>query len=156
MPTGSEQLDPIYCSCEFAFVMDNLGRILVYDRDFQYKSYDTFNKTGKKDLVFRQENQPLLLNENKALYILYSDTVAPSIGTLEFKEEPEFRAVEVDYMESNNQYKILYQDAQEKEIYIVKSNDKKASLLIIDNENYKLLYEIPIEYAHLLDFVIKN
>jgi len=75
---------------------------------------------------------------------------------LSLEPTPKFKKLDKNYIQSNSIYRFLYQNINEEEIYVVKSSEKKESLLVLDNKSFDLITEIPIEDAHLLDFVVKN
>lgn len=156
LPAGATDVTPIYSTEEYAFILGDFGRVFVYDKNFQNKVYEPFSEISKQGVFFMEESPPLLLDMNKALYSLYSQTKGFILGIMTFEEKPKFHPLKKDYIDPSGNYRILYQDIEREEIYLLRLDEENESVLVIDNEDFNLLYEIPIEYSHLLDFIIKN
>ncbi|MDE3841106.1 hypothetical protein C0966_17755 (plasmid) [Bacillus methanolicus] len=156
LPAEATDLTPIYSTEENAFILGDFGKIFVYDKNFQYNIHEPFTEMSEQDIFYMEESPPLLLNMNKALFSLYSQTKGSILGIMTFEEKPKFQPLKRDYIESNSNYRILYKDNDKKEIYILRVNEQSESVLVIDNQEFNLLYEIPVENSHLLDFIVKN
>lgn len=151
----STEYYPIYTTDEHAYIIGNEGKLIVLDKDFNYKSFDVF-KDLPSQFYYYIHNGTLLLNEDTALHILYNEENGSSMGLLKFDEVPTFTLLEKDYINNKMDYRILYQDMVKGEIYLIESDGKKrGNLLILDNHNFELKNKIPVEYHHLLDFVVK-
>ncbi|WP_226528924.1 hypothetical protein [Metabacillus niabensis] len=147
---------PLYATEEHAFVLGEAGKVISYDKNFEFNIYEPFKGMSKEDIFFNDESSQLLIDNNRALYHVYSPEKGSIIGLMTYEPEPEFEPLNKEYLEQDSNYRFLYQDTENGEIYIVNSNEKEEKLLIIDNTSFDLKAEIPIENSHLLDFVVKN
>jgi hypothetical protein len=150
------QFAPIFSTEENAYILADTGELFVMDKDLSYETYEPYKDLPKQD-VYYSAGQFLMLNEEVALQGVHHDGKT-MLGLLTLSEEPKFDLLEKDYLNPTNSYKILYQDFNNKSIYIIEGegDDKKGNLLVIDNTNFDLIHKIPIEYHYLLDMVIKN
>lgn len=157
-PQKNVDLIPLYATKEYAFILNEFsgGELYVYDQNFNYQTYLPFQDIPAPEQFYLESCQPLFLNETTALYAVRSQTKGILLGLMFFRAIPEFQILEKDYMEPQSEYRLLYQDCHEKEIYLIRSNMRQESLLILSSETLELLHEIPIADAHLLDFVVKN
>ncbi|WP_172371942.1 hypothetical protein [Sporosarcina jiandibaonis] len=147
---------PIFTTEENAYILADTGELFVMNKDLSYETYEPYKGLPKQDLYY-SAGQFLMLNEELALQGIHANGKT-ILGLLSLSEEPKFDILEKDYLNPTNSYKILYQDYNNKRIYIIEgdSDDKDGNLLVIDNTNFDLIHKIPIEYHYLLDMVIKN
>ena len=147
---------PIFTTEENAYILADTGELFVMNKDLSYETYEPYKDLPKQD-VYYNAGQFLMLNDELALQgVQEGDKTV--LGLLTLSKEPKFNILEKDYLNPTNSYKILYQDFNNKRIYIIEgdSDDKNGNLLVIDNTNFDLIHKIPIEYHYLLDMVIKN
>ena len=154
-PKKNEDLSPIYSTEKNLYILDSQGKMYVYDKNFNYKTYEPFLNISA-DYYYSDDSPPLFIDENRALISISDNETGPIIGMLSLEPTPKFKKLDKNYIQSNSIYRFLYQNINEEEIYVVKSSEKKESLLVLDNKSFDLITEIPIEDAHLLDFVVKN
>lgn len=154
-PKKNEDLSPIYSTEKNLYILDSQGKMYVYDKNFNYKTYEPFLNISA-DYYYSDDSPPLFIDENRALISISDNETGPIIGMLSLEPTPKFKKLDKNYIQSNSTYRFLYQNINEEEIYVVKSSEKKESLLVLDNKSFDLITEIPIEDAHLLDFVVKN
>lgn len=153
---GAYEYFPLYTNDDYAYVISEVGKLIVYDQDFQREIYEPFKDIPVLDYYYDHNAEPLLLDENKALYSLYSEDNGSIIGIFTFTPEPTFVPLEKDYIDSDSTYRFLYQDVSIGEIYIIQTKGEKYNLLVIDSETLDKKLSIPVDYGYLLDFVVKN
>ncbi|MGN1400303.1 MAG: hypothetical protein ACI4XL_02240 [Bacillus sp. (in: firmicutes)] len=156
-PVKNEDLSPIYATDKRLYVLDSKGKMYVYDKNFEYKTYEPFLNIST-DYFYNEDSPPLFIDENRALVSINGTGTASVLGILALEPTPVFKKLEKSYINSDSTYRILYQNTVDREIYVVSLSEKKnsSSLLVLDNQSFDLITEIPIEYAHLLDFVVKH
>lgn len=147
---------PLYSTDDHAFILGDSGKVISYDKNFQYKIYEPFQGMSKNDIFFIEESSQLLIDTNRALYNVYSQERGTVVGLLTYEPELKFEPLKKDYLVQDSNYRFLYQDEKNGEIYIISSNEKEEKLLIVDNTSFDLKGEIPVENSHLLDFIVKN
>lgn len=147
---------PLYATKEYAFILGEAGKVISYDKNFDYKVYEPFKGMSKDDIFFIEESGQLLIDTKRALYNVYSQENGSVIGLMTYDPELKFEPLKKDYLEQDSSYRFLYQDKENGEIYMISSNEQEERLLIIDNTSFDLKAEIPIDNSHLLDFVVKN
>ena len=146
---------PLYASDNHAYILGTSGELYVYDKSFNYKTFKPFKNLPEQDWYYNEEKPPLLINEYTILTSIYSEDQGSTVGLLELESEPIFKPLQKSYIKPNFFHKFLYQDPANEEIYILQQNDKEEYLLVIDNETFELKVRLPIDYGHLLDFVVR-
>ncbi|WP_243388306.1 hypothetical protein [Bacillus kexueae] len=154
----SNEFYPAYTTDRQAYIIGDNGKVYVLKKDLQYRTYEPFKDLPPQDYYyFIDGGGTLLLNDHDALHFVYNEITGPTLGILSFKEEPTFSVLDKTYIKEDHLYRILYQDTTNGEIYIIESDyDGSGNLLAIDNKSFELIHTIPVEYNHLLDFVIKK
>ncbi|MGQ4665438.1 hypothetical protein ACUIJN_06295 [Metabacillus halosaccharovorans] len=147
---------PLYATEEHAFILGEAGKVITYDKNFEFNIYEPFKGMSKEDIFFNDDSSQLLIDTKRALYNVYSQEKGSVIGLMTYEPELKFEPLNKDYLKQDSIYRFLYQDKENGEIYIVSSNEQEEKLLIIDNTSFDVKAGIPIEYSHLLDFVVKN
>ncbi|OMP68453.1 hypothetical protein [Domibacillus epiphyticus] len=153
----SSQFYTVYGTENHAYIISNEGKMFVLNQDLTFKEYDTFKSVPAQDSYFTDSGGNLLIDQDRALHFVYSEQNGPTLGLLTFKGEPAFSPMNKSYIQPDMNYRILYQDTEQGEIYMVESDgEEKGNLLVIDSKTFDLVHKISIEYDHLLDFVVKR
>lgn len=153
----SSQFYTVYGTENHAYIISNKGKMFVLNQDLTFKEYDTFKSVPAQDSYFTDSSGTLLIDQDRALHFVYSEQDGPVLGLLSLKGEPTFSPMDKPYIQSDMNYRILYRDTQQGEIYMIESDgEEKGNLLVIDHKTFDLVYKIPVEYDHLLDFVVKK
>lgn len=146
---------PLYSTKEHAFVLGDSGKVVSYDKNFEYRIYEPFEGMSKDDIYFNEESSQLLIDNNRSLYNVYSQEKGSIIGLMTYEPELKFESLQKEYIDPHSSYRFLYQDQESGEIYIISSSEHEEKLLVVDNTSLNLKAEIPIENSHLLDLVVK-
>ncbi|MFF3023882.1 hypothetical protein ACFVRR_14700 [Gottfriedia sp. NPDC057948] len=155
-PESNEvDLFPICSSKDRAYIVSDTGKLYAYNNELKYKVFEPFNKLQKQDFYYYQEFRPLVINEKTALYNLYSYEYGNTLGLLTFEPVPNFKPLKKSYVNNKNHYKFIYQDIDKEEIYVLSNNEESYKVLILDNKTLDLKVEFPVEYGHLLDFIVR-
>lgn len=147
---------PIFTNGENAYILADTGELFIMNKDLSYETYEPYKDIPKQDFYYNAGHFLMLSDELALQGVQEGDKTV--LGLLTLSDEPKFDLLEKDYLNPTNSYKILYQDFNNKSIYIIEGDgdDKKGNLLVVDNTNFDLIHKIPIEYHYLLDMVIKN
>lgn len=149
---------PFFVTNEYAYILGEQGALYVLDQELNVKTYSPFQGLSDQDYYYDMDTN-LLLDDTTALHMLYQENngkTIPTLGLFSFDKEPTFTILENDYIRENYHYKFLYQDINNNEIYMVGIDENSDHLLVIHNETFKLIHDIPVKFGHLLDMVIKN
>lgn len=157
--TKNVELIPVFSTNEHAYIIGDNGNMYVYDQDLQYKTYKPFKNLPKQQYYDIQGNGQLALDEQRILYCLrgIGEEDKYSLGVLNLKDEPVFEIFNEDFANTESWYEPLYQNVEEKEIYIKeRSNNKKNNnIIVMDSESLNVKVKFPASYNHLLDLVVK-
>ncbi|MEE6451124.1 hypothetical protein RAH41_11185 [Gottfriedia acidiceleris] len=148
-------LFPLYSSKEHAYIVSDTGKLYAYNSELKYEVFEPFKKLKKKDSYYDQEFPPLMIDEKTALYNLNSYEFGNTLGVLTFEPVPTFKPLKKSYVNAKNNYKFIYQDIENEEIYVLSSNEDSYKILVLDNKTFALKVEFPVEYGHLLDFIVR-
>ncbi|MDY7221210.1 hypothetical protein [Halalkalibacterium halodurans] len=147
-------LFPIYSNNDNAFIMGENGDLYVYDKNFSYQVTKPFKDLPPQDNYYIEGEGYILLEEDKALYGVFSEDEGFTLGLLKFETVPSFQPLDKEYIKDSHNYKILYHNPEVDEIYLLEVGDEE-NLLVIENGTFNLKSKIPVESSHLLDFVLK-
>lgn len=148
-------LFPVYSSKDRAYIVSDTGKLYAYNNELKYEVFEPFKKLQKQDFYYYQEFRPLVINEKTALYNLYSYEYGNTLGLLTFEPVPTYKPLKKSYVNNKNNYKFIYQDIDNEEIYVLSNNEESYKVLILDNKTLDLKVEFPVEYGHLLDFIVR-
>ncbi|MDX8365478.1 hypothetical protein [Cytobacillus sp. IB215665] len=151
----ANELYPIYSNKDHAYILGNNGKMFVYDKNFRYKVNEPFADIPPQDMYYIESEGSLLLNEKEALYSVYSEENGFTLGILTFDTDPTFKVLNKNYLNPKNNYEILYLDPIIGNIYLLEAGENEENVLIINDDNYEIENKIPIEYSHLLDFIVE-
>ncbi|MBS4196274.1 hypothetical protein [Lederbergia citri] len=156
--TDNISLIPLFSTKDYAYIMGDNGKMYVYDQDFQFKIYEPFKHLPKQDYYDTSGSRQLALDEQRILYCLSDGEDKYSLGVFHLKDEPVFELFNRDFSNTDNWYEPLYQNVEEKEIYVkeMSNTKKKNHIIVIDNESLKIKAKFPVRNNHLLDFVVKT
>ncbi|MEH7123125.1 hypothetical protein V7149_06125 [Bacillus sp. JJ1503] len=154
----STEFYPLYAKENQAYIIGNYGKLFIINKDGDYKTYEPFKELPPQSFYYKIEGGgTLLLNEEAALHSVYNESSGTTLGLLSFKEKPTFTVLDKDYIKKENSYRLLYQDINKQEIYLLETDgEKHGNLLVLDNHSFDLVHKIPVDYEYLLDFVIKK
>lgn len=148
---------PVYTTEKNAYIISDQGNLFVLDTDLNYKTYTIFKDLSPQDSYYNEDGS-LLLDKEKALYIISNEESDTTLGILSFNDKPSFSVLNKNYINKKMTYRILYQDTMKEEIYLIESDntdEDNGNIIVIDSKNFDLVNKIPIEDDYLLDFVVK-
>ncbi|WP_129690825.1 hypothetical protein [Gottfriedia acidiceleris] len=148
-------LFPVYSTKDHVYIVSDTGKLYAYINELKYEVSEPFKNLQKQDFYYYQEFRPLMIDEKTALYNLYSYEYGNTLGLLTFEPVPTFKPLKKSYVNNKNNYKFIYQDIENEEIYVLSNNEESYKILILDNKTFDLKVEFPVEYGHLLDFIVR-
>ena len=152
----SVSLQTMYSNDKYAYVIDTNGKMYVIDKNLNYTVFSPFKNFSNGNYSYSLDDGAIMLEDDLMLIqILDRESNTYIVGMLTFNERPEFTVIDRDYLDKEVFLKILSYDSSNKEVYLVEMKDKNSNLLVVDSQTLNLKVKIPIEYPHLLDFVIK-
>ncbi|WP_141556816.1 hypothetical protein [Bacillus sp. Marseille-P3800] len=153
---SEEELFPVYLKDDVAFIVGSSGQMYTINDQLETNTFSPFEELIQQESYFEEGiNNYLMLDETNALYSVYNNSTT-TFGILNFKEDnPSFTVLENEFVEDNNRYKILYQNLDEQEIFIVEYGDRLDHLIVLDRESYKVKKKFQIDQGYLMDFVVK-
>lgn len=149
-------LYPIFSNDEKAYVLSDTGKLFAYDKNMQYQVFEPFKDLPKQDYYYNQEANPLAIDKNTLLYSVFNNEKGYTVGLLTVGPEPSFQPLEKDYIKADSNYRFIYQDIEMGEIYLLKMNEEESRVIVIDNKSFDKKVDFPVEFGHLLDFIVKN
>lgn len=152
----ANDLYPIFSNDEQAYVLSDTGKLFAYDKNMQYQVFEPFKDLPKQDYYYNQEANPLAIDKNTLLYSVFNNEKGYTVGLLTLGPEPTFQPLEKDYIKADSNYRFIYQDNERGEIYLLKMNEEESRVIVIDNKNFDKKVDFPVEYGHLLDFIVKS
>lgn len=155
--TDNISLIPLFSTTDYAYIMGDNGKMYVYDQDFQFKIYEPFKHLPRQDDYDTSGNRQLALDEDRILYCLNDGNDKYSLGVFHLNDEPVFELFNKDFSNTDRWYEPLYQNVEEKEIYVkeMSNTKKKNHIIVLDSDSLELKAKFPVRDNHLLDFVVK-
>ncbi|MBS4201110.1 hypothetical protein KHA93_15835 [Bacillus sp. FJAT-49732] len=152
-------LTPIFSTSDHAYIMGENGKMYVYDSDFKFKIFEPFKNLPKQDYYDIYGNGQLALDEHRILFCLggIGREDKYSLGVLNLKDNPVFELFNEEFANTDSWYEPLYQNVEEKEIYVKEMSNarRKNHIIILDSESLDIQARFPVRYNHLLDFIAK-
>ncbi|WP_142317299.1 hypothetical protein [Bacillus sp. AFS017336] len=153
--TDDIDLQPVYSNKNHAYIISDTGKMYAYNSKLKYEVFEPFKNLEEQDFYYDQEFHPLMIDEITALYNVYSYENGSTLGLLTFEPVPTFQPLKKSYVNAKNKYKFIYQDPEKKEVYVLCKNEENYKILVLDNKTLDLKVEFPVEYGHLLDFIVR-
>ncbi|MCJ8007060.1 hypothetical protein ACFFF5_06100 [Lederbergia wuyishanensis] len=149
-------LTPLFSTDNHAYILGANGKMYVYDQDFQYKVFEPFKNEPTQDYYIYGDGQ-LALDEHRILYCLSGEEDKHSLGIFHLKDEPVFELFNQEFANTDSWYELLYQNAEEKEIYVKEMSNAKSKnhIIVLDSESLDVKTKFPVSDNHLLDFIVK-
>ncbi|MBS4218480.1 hypothetical protein KHA96_09165 [Bacillus sp. FJAT-49711] len=153
--TDNMDLTPLFSTDDYAYILGENGKMYVYNKDFQFKIFKPFKNIPKQD--YYSGNGQLVLDEHRILYCLNVEEDKYSLGIFHIKDEPVFELFNETFANTDSWYEPLYQNTEEKEVYVKEmSNDNgKNHIIVLDSESLDVKEKFPVRDNHLLDFIVK-
>lgn len=149
----------LFATNEHAYILGDNGYMYVFDQNFHYKIYEPFKHVFNQDYYHVIESEQLVLDENRILYSFRGTggDEQYALGIIHLNEEPVFEIFNEAFANTESWYELLYQNVDENEIYVKEmSNTKKNNhVIILDSDSLEIKVKFPVDYNHLLDFVVK-
>lgn len=149
---------PIYANEKNAYILVDTGELIQLDANLDYHVSRPYDGVAKREMYYVYDGF-LMLDETSALQVISDhDREVDMLGILTLSASPKFTPLEKDYLDPEKVYRILYQDMEQGLVFLIERSmdGGEAHVLVIDNEWFELVDRFPIEYSHLLDFVIKK
>lgn len=148
-------LYPLYSNRNRAYIVSDSGKLYAYNKELKYEVFEPFNNFEKQDVYYSFQYRPLMIDDNTALYNVFSDKKGNTVGLLTFEPVPSFQPLKKNYLKAKNNYKFIYHDHVKEEIYVLCDDGENYTMLVLDKKTLNLKVEFPVDYGHLLDFIVR-